>query len=186
MNKPHKPGRPDEIKRVLDANGWITEEKELYMGRLHRMDLSDPLIVDKAKDVKWVTINRVCGEIAVSRSIGDPDYKGFMCDEPVKTFFSWPDNHSQMFKADLIIPDPEFTSTNLMPEDEFLIIASDGLWDVITEQESVERVEQGFKDGQTPDQISEDLVDLALRLGSSDNVTAIIVQFFHEDLRWNE
>lgn len=186
MNKPHKPGRPDETKRVLDANGWITEEKELYMGRLHRMDLSDPLIVDKAKDVKWVTINRVCGEIAVSRSIGDPDYKGFMCDEPVKTFFSWPDNHNQMFKADLIIPDPEFTSTNLMPEDEFLIIASDGLWDVITEQESVERVEQGFKDGQTPDQISEDLVDLALRLGSSDNVTAIIVQFFHEDLRWNE
>ena len=40
------------------------------MGRLHRMDLSDPLVIGKAKEVNWVTIHRVCGELAVSRSIG--------------------------------------------------------------------------------------------------------------------
>jgi hypothetical protein len=27
--------------------------------------------------VQWVTIHRVCGELSVSRSIGDPDFKGF-------------------------------------------------------------------------------------------------------------
>ena len=27
--------------------------------------------------VKWTSISRVCGELAVSRSLGDPDFKGF-------------------------------------------------------------------------------------------------------------
>jgi hypothetical protein len=31
--------------------GWITEEKEIYMARLHRMDLSDPIVRDKAQQV---------------------------------------------------------------------------------------------------------------------------------------
>ena len=35
----------------MSANGWITEEKELYMARLHRMDLSDPVVRDKAQQV---------------------------------------------------------------------------------------------------------------------------------------
>lgn len=39
----------------MSANGWITEEKELYMARLHRMDLSDPLVRDKAQQVRTVT-----------------------------------------------------------------------------------------------------------------------------------
>jgi hypothetical protein len=70
MNNPHKPGRADETERIVGAGGWITEEKELYLGRLHRMDLSDPEVCDKARQVTWVTIHRVCGEISVSRSIG--------------------------------------------------------------------------------------------------------------------
>ena len=44
MSESHKPGRIDETERIKQAGGWITEEKELYMGRLHRMDLSDPLV----------------------------------------------------------------------------------------------------------------------------------------------
>lgn len=45
------PSRPDEKVRILSANGWITEEKELYMARLHRMDLSHPVVRDKAQQV---------------------------------------------------------------------------------------------------------------------------------------
>jgi serine/threonine protein phosphatase PrpC len=33
--------------------------------------------------------------------------------------------------------------------------------------------------GKTPQEISEELSDLAIRLGSSDNVTIVIVQFHH-------
>ena len=39
VSNSHKPDRPDEKQRILDAGGWITEEKELFMGQLHRMDL---------------------------------------------------------------------------------------------------------------------------------------------------
>jgi serine/threonine protein phosphatase PrpC len=89
----HKPDRLDEQQRIKRANGWITEEKELYLSRLHQMDYSDPLALDRAKNMNWVTIYRVCGELAVSRSIGDPDYKGFVPGEKVDAYFGWPDGH---------------------------------------------------------------------------------------------
>ena len=69
------------------------------MARLHRMDLSDPVVRDKAQQVSWVTIHRVCGEISVSRSIGDPDYKSFIPGEKVDAFFIWPDGHDQVERS---------------------------------------------------------------------------------------
>ncbi len=70
MSVSHSPGRADEEKRIIAAKGWITEERledislcvsvriiicvrELYMGRLHVMDLNDPDIVTKVRDVKY-------------------------------------------------------------------------------------------------------------------------------------
>lgn len=70
MSDSHKANRPDELDRIKRANGWVTEEKELYLDRLHRMDLSDPAIRERAKGLNWQTIHRVIGDIAVSRSIG--------------------------------------------------------------------------------------------------------------------
>lgn len=93
----HKPGRADEERRIAEAGGWITEEKELFMGRLHRMDLNDPMAVDRAQNMNWVTIHRVCGEISVSRSIGDPDYKNLVPGHKQEDwYFRWPDGHSQV------------------------------------------------------------------------------------------
>jgi hypothetical protein len=74
LSDSHKPGRPDESERIRMANGWITEERELFIGRLHRMDLNDPLAVDRAQNMNWTIIHRVCGEISVSRSIGEIIY----------------------------------------------------------------------------------------------------------------
>ena len=139
MSNAHQPGRPDESERIFKAGGWITEERELYMGRLHRMDLSDPVVRDKAQQVNWVTIHRVCGELAVSRSFGDPDYKGFIPGEVVNAGFLWPEGHSQIFHADLVIPVPEIVNATITPTDEFLLLASDGLWDVVSGSEAVAR-----------------------------------------------
>eukprot|EP00599_Poterioochromonas_sp_BG-1_P005644 CAMPEP_0173144310 /NCGR_PEP_ID=MMETSP1105-20130129/7153_1 /TAXON_ID=2985 /ORGANISM="Ochromonas sp., Strain BG-1" /LENGTH=712 /DNA_ID=CAMNT_0014057959 /DNA_START=152 /DNA_END=2291 /DNA_ORIENTATION=+ len=150
MSDSHKPNRKDESDRILRANGWITEEKELYMGRLHRIDYDDPMAVNKAKNINWVTIYRVCGELALTRSIGDPDYKGFTPGERTDAFFLWPDGHNQIFHADLIIPDPEFKSKTLTEEDEFLILASDGLWDVVSPAEAVKHVQEAFRMDKTP------------------------------------
>lgn len=66
------------------------------MGRLHHMDLSDPDIYNEAKDLNWVDIYRVCGELAVSRSIGDKDYKGFVKGQEITEFYLWPENHDHV------------------------------------------------------------------------------------------
>ncbi|RHY96770.1 hypothetical protein DYB35_008304, partial [Aphanomyces astaci] len=50
------PGREDErsrIEKVLAAGGWVVEEQELHMNKLHGMDLNDPLIEQKANRVEF-------------------------------------------------------------------------------------------------------------------------------------
>jgi len=46
MSEAHSPGRPDETQRIERANGWVTMERELFVGQLHRMDLADPSIAE--------------------------------------------------------------------------------------------------------------------------------------------
>lgn len=178
---PHKPNRQDELTRITAANGWITEEKELFMGRLHRMDLSDNRVVEEAKKVTWVINHRVCGELAVSRSIGDPDYKSFTPGEVVTAPFLWPKDHNQIFYADLVIPNPDCITVEISKKDAFLILASDGLWDVISFDDAILYSKASFSKGRTAAEAAEDLCDLALRLGSGDNVTVVIVVFMHDD-----
>lgn len=83
------------------------------------------------------------------------------------------------------VADPlEITVHPLQPAtDEFVIIASDGLWDVYSSQEAVTLVQKALKSESvtraprdTRAQIlSKILVESAYHAGSTDNVTAIIV-----------
>lgn len=81
------------------------------------------------------------GEVAVSRSIGDYPYKGFVPGTVVKdSYLCWPDNHDQIFEADLVISDPESKHIDIDELCEFVILASDGLWDVVSNEKAVSRV----------------------------------------------
>jgi serine/threonine protein phosphatase PrpC len=62
----------------------------------------------------FVVNGRVQGSLAVARSLGDRNLKT--------------DNKR------FVIADPEITQFRINPDDEFIIIATDGLWDVITSQ----------------------------------------------------
>ncbi len=95
--------------------------------------------------MQWVTIHRVCGELSVSRSIGDPDFKGFTAaaaaaghaadegatepppppppgegdaDDDDDDFipFAFPPGHSGTFSEDLVIADPEIVEAEIGPE----------------------------------------------------------------------
>ncbi|XP_010543770.1 PREDICTED: protein phosphatase 2C 37 isoform X2 [Tarenaya hassleriana] len=104
---------------------------------------------------------RVLGVLAMSRAIGDSYLKPF------------------------VIPDPEVTVTDRTDEDECLIIASDGLWDVVPNETAcgVARMclrgasEEGHKACSDAALL---LTKLALARQSADNVSVVVV-----DLRRN-
>ncbi|KAG7363731.1 protein phosphatase 2C [Nitzschia inconspicua] len=61
--------------------------------------------------------------------------------------------------------------------DEYIIVACDGIWDVLKNQECVQHVHGMIQEGeQNMGLICEELLDTCLDLGSKDNMTAIVVQ----------
>ena len=57
--------------------------------------------------MQWTTIGRTCGELGVSRALGDPDFKGFGPNShaapPAELFFPWPDGIERTITADLVL-----------------------------------------------------------------------------------
>ncbi|XXG39460.1 hypothetical protein AAC387_Pa01g0414 [Persea americana] len=90
---------------------------------------------------------RVQGSLAVSRAIGDVHLK------------EW------------VISEPETNKLRLTPDCEFLIIASDGLWDMVTNQEAVDVV-LTHKDSI---ESCRKLVDISSSRGSRDDITVMVV-----------
>eukprot|EP00188_Purpureofilum_apyrenoidigerum_P000557 Plantae.Rhodophyta-Purpureofilum_apyrenoidigerum.ctg12491.p1 GENE.Plantae.Rhodophyta-Purpureofilum_apyrenoidigerum.ctg12491~~Plantae.Rhodophyta-Purpureofilum_apyrenoidigerum.ctg12491.p1 ORF type:complete len:455 (+),score=92.12 Plantae.Rhodophyta-Purpureofilum_apyrenoidigerum.ctg12491:155-1366(+) len=115
---------------------------------------------------------RVNNNLNLSRSIGDLKYKG---------------NTSILPKDQMITSEPDINREKIHPEDEFLIIACDGVWDVMQNQDAVDFVRGKLK---TPNiklsQICEEIFMKCLAqdprrtsgLGG-DNMTAVIVRFNH-------
>lgn len=117
------------------------------------------------KVIQW-NGHRVFGVLAMSRSIGDRYLK------------PW------------IIPEPEVMFIPRAKEDECLILASDGLWDVMSNKEACDLARRRIllyhkKNGVTPSQgeiadpaaqaAAEYLSNYASQKGSKDNITVIVV-----------
>lgn len=112
--------------------------------------------------------HRVSGVLAVSRSIGDRYLRPY------------------------VIPDPEIMFVPRAKEDDCLILASDGLWDVLTNEEACDMARRRIllwhkknggtltnERGENVDPAAQDaaeyLTRLALQRGSSDNISVIVV-----------
>jgi protein phosphatase PTC1 len=97
----------------------------------------------------FVMNNRVNGVLAVTRSLGDASMKEF------------------------VVGSPYTTETVLDDEDEFLIVACDGLWDVCEDQDAVDLV-RGVED---PQEASKKLLEHALGNYSTDNLSVMVIRF---------
>ncbi|KAF6258184.1 phosphatase 2C-like domain-containing protein [Scenedesmus sp. NREL 46B-D3] len=71
-----------------------------------------------------------------------------------------------------VTAEPEVVSVRLSGADQFLILGTDGLWDVVGDQEAVGLVHDTVKD---PFLCAKRLVMEALSRGSSDNVSAVVL-----------
>lgn len=95
----------------------------------------------------YVILNRVNGILAVTRSLGDISMKEFVTGEPY------------------------LTRTPLEASDTHLILACDGLWDVVSDKEAIDLIVNDT-DAQA---MSEKLLEEALRRGSTDNISVLVV-----------
>jgi serine/threonine protein phosphatase PrpC len=107
----------------------------------------------------FVFRGRVCGLLAITRSLGDQILKQFITAQPAVREISVPADTKDQY---------------------FLIVACDGLWDVMTDLEAVNLVvaycnDDPSYDGQKKSQAADCLVKESLRRGTSDNVTAVVV-----------
>lgn len=107
-------------------------------------------VINAGGQVKWQVDDWRVGPAAlqVTRSIGDDDLK------PAVT------------------AEPEISETILSAEDEYLVMASDGLWDVLSSAEVVSIIKDTVKE---PGLCSKRLATEAAERGSKDNITVIVV-----------
>jgi serine/threonine protein phosphatase PrpC len=110
--------------------------------------------------VQWKRVN---GDLAVSRAFGDFQYKNSV-DLPPQ------DQKVSCF--------PDIRIKERLLSDDVLILACDGLWDVMTNEEAIALCRDIFQSGESSiELVAEEMIDLALIRGSKDNISAIVVQF---------
>lgn len=135
LSQDHKPGLAAEASRIQAAGGYV----------------------DAAE-------GRVNGDLAVSRAIGDLDFKG---------------NPSFPPEQQVVSAEPDVQVVPRQPGDEFLVIACDGVWDVMSSQDAVDFIRERLASspGIPLSEVAEDLLDHSLAIGSTDNMTVVLVSF---------
>jgi serine/threonine protein phosphatase PrpC len=116
--------------------------------------------------------NRVNGSLNLSRSIGDFEYK----------------NRKDLdYKQQMVIVDPDIKKVARQANDQFIILACDGIWDCMTSEEGAERIREALAKrkqsepltGIVEDMFDNIIADDILTSGGvgTDNMTCIIVEF---------
>lgn len=74
-----------------------------------------------------------------------------------------------------LIATPEVTRTLIQPQDEFVVMASDGIWDVLSSQRALNFVRNRLVTHRCAQRAAGELVAEAIAKGSHDNVSAIVI-----------
>lgn len=150
LSTDHKPTLAAERERIVKAGGKISRSK------LPKMLLG--VIVGTR-----LGVHRVNGILAVSRSIGS---------------FQLKRNKDLTPEEQMVTCSPDIMTVDITDDTEFLVIASDGLWDYVSSQGAVDFVHKQLNSGIRDLRfICELLIDICMR--TQDNMTMILVQFKH-------
>ena len=85
---------------------------------------------------------------------------------------------------DVVRPDPEIFERNLTPDDRFLVMGSDGVWDVVRNRDVLDAC--WAERGRSCQHIADAIVLQALLLGSQDNVSCIVIGVADYFLAFND
>ncbi|KAL1427662.1 hypothetical protein MTO96_017351 [Rhipicephalus appendiculatus] len=95
----------------------------------------------------WVEFNRVNGNLALSRALGD---------------FVFKKNEKKSPEEQIVTAYPDVVVKDLTPDHEFILLACDGIWDVLSNEEVVEFVRARIAAKMEPEQICEELMTRCL------------------------
>jgi protein phosphatase 1G len=110
---------------------------------------------------------RVNGNLNLSRAIGDLEYKK---------------NADLTPSEQMITSTPDIVRINRTPQDEFIVLGCDGVWDVLSNEDCVQFVRTRLEEGKSLRDICEEIADECLSPDpkatqgiGADNITCIIV-----------
>lgn len=105
------------------------------------------------------------GQLGVTRALGDWHLEGL----------------KEMGKiGGPLSAEPELKLTTLTKDDEFLIIGSDGVWDVFTSQNAVDFARRRLQEHNDAKKCCKEIVEEAIKRGAIDNLTVVMVCFHPE------
>ncbi|CAH8351821.1 unnamed protein product [Eruca vesicaria subsp. sativa] len=135
-----------DSRAVLSQRGAITQMSTDHEPRAERSSIEDRggFVSNLPGDVP-----RVNGQLAVSRAFGDKGLKTHLSSEP------------------------DITVSNVDSQTDILVLASDGIWKVMTNEEAME-IAKRVKD---PQKAAKELTAEALRRESKDDISCVVVRF---------
>ncbi|XP_057728014.1 protein phosphatase 2C 57 isoform X1 [Arachis stenosperma] len=159
VTSPHRPygsnkASLQEIKRIREAGGWIVN-------------------------------GRICGDIAVSRAFGDLRYKtkkNEMLQKGVQEG-RWSEKFISRVRLnnDLVVAYPDIYQVDLGSDAEFIVLASDGLWDYMSSSDAVSFVREQLQKHGNIQVACEALAQAAMDRRTQDNVSIIIADLGKTD-----
>lgn len=116
----------------------------------------------------WVENCRVNGSLALSRALGD---------------FKFKQNKKLKAERQIVTAYPDVEVHELDDSWDFILLASDGIWDVLTNDDVVELCLKKFEKCLPPEQICEEIMTECLSpdllMTGTDNMTIVLTCFLH-------
>ncbi|ORY32193.1 phosphatase 2C-like domain-containing protein [Naematelia encephala] len=157
--------------RIIVANAGDSRSVLGYRGEAKAMS-NDHKPTNKEETTRitsaggFVEFGRVNGNLALSRAIGDFEFK---------------QNFSLSPERQIVTADPEIITHKIDGEEEFLVLACDGIWDCLSSQQVVDFTRRAIANGDSLGKICEDMMVKCLATNSEtggigcDNMTVIVV-----------
>ncbi|GAB4826261.1 hypothetical protein Ancab_009126 [Ancistrocladus abbreviatus] len=143
------------VANVGDSRTVVSKAgKAIPLSEDHKPNRSDERkrIESAGGVVMWAGTWRVGGVLAMSRAFGN-----------------------RMLKQ-VVIAEPEIQEQEINEELELLVLASDGLWDVVPNEDAISLAQTE----EEPEAAARKLTETAFTRGSADNITCIVVRFHHD------
>ncbi|KVI04622.1 Protein phosphatase 2C [Cynara cardunculus var. scolymus] len=154
LSDDHKPNRSDERKRIESAGGVVMWAGKMSCKNKDLISLGFDHGQMGFLDLHlFIGTWRVGGVLAMSRAFGNRMLKQF------------------------VVAEPEIQEQELDEEFELLVLASDGLWDVVPNEDAVSLALLE----EEPESAARKLIETAFSRGSADNITCIVVRLYHHE-----